>query len=245
MSEVGERRACESGHGEARVADAWHVIDASMHDLRTPLAAMSGWLEVLEARLGDAAAQDSMTTRALQGLRRAIEQQTRLLDGYAKVADTHRAWPPAGSPCPLPQALIAAIGQLDSASAGRLAPLIAGPVLDPGQQGLSCLDANGRLVDALAVLLSLLSNALGERGRANVRFESQAIVIDVLHPDAKGSVLAAFCSGPDKVAARASGAGLAQLWSARQVLERCGIEPRFDTDPDGEGFSLSLLAQFA
>src|SRR5690606_27378662 len=63
------------------------LLDALIHDLRTPLSAMSGWLEVLEAHLG---AVDGIVGRALLGLRRGVEGQTQTLNGISDVLTKQR-----------------------------------------------------------------------------------------------------------------------------------------------------------
>ncbi|MCS6473417.1 sensor histidine kinase [Burkholderia thailandensis] len=62
-----------------------HALSAASHDLRSPLNAMQSWAYVLERRL---AASDDSVTRALDGIRIGIEQQTKLLEA---VVDAPRA----------------------------------------------------------------------------------------------------------------------------------------------------------
>ncbi len=50
------------------------------HDLRTPLNAMVGWLHILEASGGSA----EQRARALEGLRRSVAQQRRIVDGIGQ-----------------------------------------------------------------------------------------------------------------------------------------------------------------
>lgn len=261
MSETADQTAQGVRGAQASLdpgAEVWPVIDASIHDLRTPLGAMSGWLEVLEARADAADSPDPMAARALVGLRRAIEQQTRLLEGYAQVADTRRRWPNATVPRPLAAVLAEALGRLDAAPAGRLTALNAAlNSTNPGDSP-TCRDAGDCLVDAVLVLLKLLVSALGDGHQPGLRSDSQALVIDARTVDAlrvdvqrvdaqrvdgEPAALAAFCVRPDARAARIAGTGLAQLWNARNVLRRCGIGMRFAAGRCGEGFSLTLLAQ--
>ena len=63
------------------------LLDALIHDLRTPLSAMSGWLEVLEAHFGEV---DGIVGRALPGLRRGVEGQTQTLNGISDVLTKQR-----------------------------------------------------------------------------------------------------------------------------------------------------------
>lgn len=246
MSETADQTAQGVRGAQASLdpgAEVWPVIDASIHDLRTPLGAMSGWLEVLEARADAADSPDPMAARALVGLRRAIEQQTRLLEGYAQVADTRRRWPNATVPRPLAAVLAEALGRLDAAPAGRLTALNAAlNSTNPGDSP-TCRDAGDCLVDAVLVLLKLLVSALGDGHQPGLRSDSQALVIDARTVDGEPAALAAFCVRPDARAARIAGTGLAQLWNARNVLRRCGIGMRFAAGRCGEGFSLTLLAQ--
>ncbi|MGE0314700.1 MAG: response regulator [Lautropia sp.] len=218
---------------------AWNAIDASIHDLRTPLSAMSGWLEVLEAR---AASGDTMGARAMQGLRRAIDQQTRLLDDYAKVSQVQRQWPSAAGRRPLAGPLDLAMQRLESEVAVRLAPASAVLVDADGQAGPLCLDAGERLVDALATLLGLLAHGLGPRGKLSLSIERDALRFDAASIDGDPTALAAFCARPGKAGARAANVGLAVLWSARTVLDRCGVVPGFDAGDAAHAFSLVLRA---
>lgn len=59
-----------------------------LHDLRTPLNAMVGWLHLLGMDNGAAARS---RPRALSGLRRAVDQQRHLLDGWNGTAQAERA----------------------------------------------------------------------------------------------------------------------------------------------------------
>lgn len=64
------------------------------HELRTPLNAMVGWLHLLASGVGD-----DLRERALAGLKRAIEQQRRVvetLDTPVDNADLRQPAPPAG-----------------------------------------------------------------------------------------------------------------------------------------------------
>ncbi len=235
------------GHGSVTAAadDAWDAVDASIHDLRTPLSAMSGWLEVLEARAG---AQPDMAARAMQGLRRAIDQQARLLDDYARVSHVQRQWPPGNARRALTDAVGAALLRLEPEAAARLAPLSAalapGPhaASSPASRSPQCLDAGERLVDALALLLSLFARGLGAGAQVAVKVEHDRIQLDATGADGDQSALERFCNRPGKAGARAAGVGLAVLWSARTVLARCAVLPQFATGDSAQAFSLRLGA---
>ncbi len=56
------------------------VSSSLAHDLRTPLNAMVGWLHILQVPGGSAEQRE----RALEGLRRSIEQQRRIVDGIGQ-----------------------------------------------------------------------------------------------------------------------------------------------------------------
>ena len=215
---------------------ALNVIDASIHDLRTPLSAMSGWLEVLEAR---GAATDPMALRAVQGLRRAIDQQAGLLGGYAKLSHQQRSRPMAGSARPLSEVLVQARSRLDEPLAARLVAKreLAGLALP------ACMDSGERLVDALALLLERIAKALGAGDELEVLDEPGEIRLSSDTADGDIAALAAFCGPLDKAGARVAGLDLATFWAARSALADGAIEPRFSPGKGDRGFEVILVAR--
>jgi CheY-like chemotaxis protein len=115
---------------------------ALAHDLRTPLNAMVGWLHLLKSSKSDNA---ESVARAMDGLRRAVEQQRALIDEKL-------GRPPAQPP---PRAVDVAAGKAtgESASPGR--PADAGAT-DDGLNGVFVLavDDKPEMLDVLSQVLS-------------------------------------------------------------------------------------------
>ena len=88
------------------------LLEAMIHDLRTPLSAMSGWLEVLEAQLGGAA--EPMAERALRGLRRSVDAQAGVLNMLSETLARQRSEPGERDECLLLERLQAAMARLEA-----------------------------------------------------------------------------------------------------------------------------------
>ena len=243
---------------------AWETVGHALHDLRTPLSAMSGWLEVLEAR---ADSSDPIVSRSIAGLRRAVDDQAALLDSYGVVSRQHRQWPSACARRTLFDVLVASISRLEGDAASILEPLraMAADALDPlaGSDGadaddeaLLCDDAGDRLIDACGLLLRLLAAATGAKGVLAFRREPGSLAIhcsvrdepDEERPDGQLDGLIAFCTAGDGASGSTSGSAVARkahlnpamLWSGRAVLARCGIGARLSTVDERKRFVLTL-----
>lgn len=216
------------------------LLDSIIHDLRTPLSAMSGWLEVLEAHFGEV---DGIVARALTGLRRGVDSQTDGLNGLSDVLMKQRIDLPAGGECLLLERMQLALRQMDSRKppldavvSERLAPIRS---LDPGGS-LTCQDAGSSLNDACGTLLHAL--ALSQNGADGPLFvTSQADRVLITVPGGSGDLLPiqSLCHGLGRYRARRPGIQAQALWLARSMLQRCGLALQMLPSAAG-GFSLLL-----
>lgn len=178
-----ETLAGDDGHGTPRVepgalvlreagdADdyrdlALETIDlrsAIAHDLRTPLNAMAGWLHLLSS---PQPRSPEVSARAIEGLRRAVEQQRRLIE-------KHLERPPAAGTGGERAEAARATGRTDAERADPAAAIVP-PAPDAGLHGCFVL-----AVDDHAELLDMLSEVLAADGAFVVTAESvdQALAI--------------------------------------------------------------------
>ena len=210
------------------------LLDALIHDLRTPLSAMSGWLEVLEAHFGEA---EGIVGRALLGLRRGVEGQTQTLNGISDVLTKQRIVLAEDDECNLLEhlqdALNAMDGQsespLDASESARLAPLRT----FAGKSSLACPGGGSTLGDACGTLLHAVAVAQGE-GDAQIAIAAEGDEIRIRIPGATGdlSSLESLVNGLRSHAPRRPHIRPQALWLARSVFRRCSL--RLDLFPGPE-----------
>jgi len=216
------------------------LLESIIHDLRTPLSAMSGWLEVLEAHFGEA---EGIVGRALTGLRRGVDSQTDGLNGLSDILMKQRIDLPADSECLLLERMQMALRQLDSRKppldalvSERLAPI---RLLNPGGS-LTCQDAGSSLNDACGTFLHALALSQNEADSPlSVTGHPDKVLITV--PGGSGDLLPikSLCHGLGKYRARRPGIQAQALWLARSMLQRCGLALQMVPSAAG-GFSLLL-----
>lgn len=208
---------------EARV-----VLDAAVHDLRTPLSAMSGWLDVLETQV---VAPGGITAKALEGLRRGIDQQVRAIGQLAEALVVQHDATVAGEMRPLSGPLLAAFARLEAGEASVLRPI---DVLY-GSESPPCIDQGGALVDALATFLRTLARACRtDGGLLEVDARADRIAFRFAGDEASAAVLDALCNGLASPRLKVEGFTLAALWAARTVLHRAGLALALTTAGQGE-----------
>ncbi len=200
------------------------LLDALIHDLRTPLSAMSGWLEVLEAHFGET---DGIVARALLGLRRGVEGQTQTLNGISDVLTKQRVELPdeeSGLLGQLQHALAAMDGRpdspLDPAELARLAPLRT----FAGASNLACPGGAATLGEACGTLLHAVAVAQGE-GDGSISIEAEDEEIRIRVPGANGdlSPLDGLVNGLRPHAPRRPHIRPQALWLARSIFRRCKL----------------------
>jgi hypothetical protein len=217
------------------------LLDSIIHDLRTPLSAMSGWLEVLEAHFGEA---DGIVGRALLGLRRGVDSQTAGLSGLSDVLMKQRIDIPGQSECVLLERLSAALAELeanpeaslDPAVAARLAPF---KTLDPAGS-LTCRDAGSSLVEACVTLLRALS-AAQDPADAPLALAAtpDSILITLAGGHGDPTALRSLCVGLAGYPTRRPEIRAQAIWLARSLFRRCGIALQMSPAVGG-GFHLLL-----
>ena len=204
------------------------LLDALIHDLRTPLSAMSGWLEVLEAHFGEV---DGIVGRALLGLRRGVEGQTHTLNGISDVLTKQRVSLPEEDDCNLIEQLQQALAEMD---AREDSPLDAGELarLEPfrafsGTSSLSCRGGGATFRDACGTLLHAVAVAQAD-GDAPIAIETRADWVHIRIPGASGdlSSLEGLSGGLRPHAPRRPHIRPQALWLARSILHRCGLRLR-------------------
>ncbi len=208
------------------VGETGVLLDALIHDLRTPLSAMSGWLEVLEAHFG---AVDGIVGRALLGLRRGVEGQTQTLNGISDVLTKQRVDLP-GAECNLLAQLQRSLSEmdgqpdapLDPAAIARLAPFRT----FKGSSSLACA-AGATFGDACGTLLRALAAAQGE-GDEPLAIEADDDVLRIRVPGASGdlSSLESISSGLRPHPPRRPQIRPQALWLARSIFRRCNLQLR-------------------
>lgn len=200
--------------------DLAQMLDGAIHDLRTPLGAMSGWLEVIETELGSAG---GVLGKSVAGLRRAIDEQARMIQAFGNAFDVlHEPFDPLRR-TPFIDRLLMASSRLDAETRARIGSL-------EHLRGLSkadCIDGGNCLDDGLFVFLKLLGAAATcEIGSGcTIDGQDEGLVVHLqAHPQQVESLLA-FCNGLNRAAVKRARYSLPELWSARSALLDSGLEP--------------------
>jgi hypothetical protein len=217
------------------------LLDSVIHDLRTPLSAMSGWLEVLEAHFGEA---DGIVGRALLGLRRGVDSQTAGLSHLSDVLMKQRMDLPLDGDCVLLERMRQALDHLESQpdspvdrhASARLAPLKA----LQAAASLKCQDAGSSLNDACGTLLHALAVAQDAAdGPLSIAADEDKVVISVPGGSGDQSALRSLCNGLAGFSGKRPEIRAPALWLARSMLQRCGLAMQMKAVPGG-GFDLLL-----
>lgn len=217
------------------------LLDAIIHDLRTPLSAMSGWLEVLEAHFGEA---DGIVGRALLGLRRGVDSQTEGLNSLSDVLMKQRIEMPANGDCLLLERMQVALKQMDSRQNSPLdtaesARLESFRSLDTGGS-LACQDAGSTLIDACETLLHALAVAQApDDGLLSITANADKLLITVPGGSGDTSAVRSLCHGLAVYSAKRPEIRPQALWLARSILQRCGLALQM-SPAGGSGFNLVL-----
>lgn len=199
--------------------DLAQMLDGAIHDLRTPLGAMSGWLEVIETELGEV---DGVLGRAVAGLRRAVDEQARMIQSFSNAFEVvHEPFDPVRR-TPYVERLLAAAEGLDPEMRARLGSL-------EGLRGRStahCTDGGDALDDSLLVFLRLLATASVEplANGASIDGEGEGLVVHLRSRPECVDALLAFCNGLNRSAVKRSNHSLPVLWAARTALLDSGME---------------------
>jgi signal transduction histidine kinase len=222
-------------------SEAAVLLDAIIHDLRTPLSAMSGWLEVLEAHFGEA---DGIVGRALLGLRRGVDSQTLSLSGLSDVLMKQRIELPAQGDCLVLERMQLALEQLESQPDSALVPAQSArlkPVKAAAAGGsLTCRDAGSSLNDACETLMHALALSQDEPD-APVGITANADKVTITVPGGSGdpSALRSLCQGLAVYSAKRPEIRAQALWLARLMLQRCELALQMSPAAGG-GFHLVL-----
>ena len=201
------------------------LLDSIIHDLRTPLSAMSGWLEVLEAHFGEA---DGIVGRALLGLRRGVDSQTLGLSGLSDVLMKQRIDIPGQDDCTLLEHLQVALQEMERGADGppdptllaRLAPFRA---LETAGS-LTCQDAGTSLTEGCGTLLRALM-AAQDPADGPISVSSSADEISITLPGGNGdpTALRSLCLGLAGYPTRRPEIRAQAIWLARSIFRRCGV----------------------
>lgn len=217
------------------------LLDSIIHDLRTPLSAMSGWLEVLEAHFGEA---DGIVGRALLGLRRGVDSQSAGLSGLSDVLMKQRIDIPGQDDCTFLERMRLALQELESSPEGRLDPALSARLapfrkLDAAGS-LSCRDAGSSLVEACGTLLRALA-AAQDPGDAPLSISADADHVLVTLPGGNGdpTALRSLCVGLAGYPTRRPEIRAQTIWLARSLFRRCGVALQM-SPATGGGFQLLL-----
>lgn len=217
------------------------LLDSIIHDLRTPLSAMSGWLEVLEAHFGEA---DGIVGRALLGLRRGVDSQTLGLSGLSDVLMKQRIDLPAQGECTLLERLRLALEQMGSRPESALDPAMSARLeafrtVDPAGS-LTCQDAGTSLSDACATLLQALVTAQGETDSPmSITANADKVLITVPGGSGDPTAIRSLCVGLAGYPTRRPEIRAQALWLARSMFRRCGLALQM-SPAGGGGFHLLL-----
>lgn len=93
------------------------LTQVAMHDLRSPLNGIQGWVQVLESRLDTSA---PLVQRALDGVRNCVVQQTQILDDTADIFRLMRAdFEPGAAAADLEHVVEAAVAGAGAAALAR------------------------------------------------------------------------------------------------------------------------------
>lgn len=200
--------------------DLSQMLDGAIHDLRTPLGAMSGWLEVIETELGEV---DGVLGKAVAGLRRAVDEQSRMIHNFSNAFEVLREPFDVQRRCGFVDRLLAAAERLDPESRARIG------LLEhlQGQSRVECTDGGIVLDDGLLMFLRLL--ALAAIDETSIVFtidgEDEGLVVHLRSKPACVDALLAFCNGLNRAAVRRVNFSLPTLWAARLALIDSGLEP--------------------
>ena len=220
------------------------LLDSVVHDLRTPLSAMSGWLEVLEAHFGEA---DGIVGRALLGLRRGVDSQTDGLNSLSDVLMKQRVNLPTNGDCLLLEHMQLALKQMDArpeapldrAEAARLEPFRS---LD-ARNTLTCRDAGSSLIDACETLLHAIAVAQSpDDPPLSLTANADTVLITVPGASGDPSAVRTLCHGLAVYAAKRPEIRPQALWLARSILQRCGVAMQM-SPAGGGGFNLILARE--
>lgn len=200
--------------------DLSQMLDGAIHDLRTPLGAMSGWLEVIETELGEVG---GVLGKAVGGLRRAVDEQARMIQAFSNAFDVLREPFDAQRRCGFVDRLLAAAARLDPVARARIGSL----EHLRGHSRVECTDGGIVLDDGLLVFLRLLAlAAIDETGSVfTIDGEDEGLVVHLrARPGCVDSLLA-FCNGLNRSAVKRVNFSLPALWAARLALIDSGLEP--------------------
>lgn len=217
---TGSGPAARPGVQDFRRNDLAQMLDGAVHDLRTPLGAMSGWLEVIESELGEV---DGVLGKAVAGLRRAVDEQARMIQSFSNAFEVlHEPFDPARR-TPYVERVLAVADRLDPEARARI-----GSLDHLRERSLAlCIDGGDALDDSLLVFLRLLAAASTEPlGReTTLDGEGEGIVFHLRsRPESVDSLLA-FCNGLNRNAVKRANHSLPVLWAARTALLDSGLEP--------------------
>jgi hypothetical protein len=217
------------------------LLDSIIHDLRTPLSAMSGWLEVLEAHFGEA---DGIVGRALLGLRRGVDSQTQGLSGLSDVLMKQRIDLPGQGDCTLLERMQLALREMegnpeppvDARLSARLEPF---RTLDAAGS-LTCRDAGTSLVEACGVLLrALLAAQDPADAPLSISANEEKVLITLPGGNGDPTALRSLCVGLAGYPTRRPEIRAQAIWLARSMFRRCGLSLQMSPAAGG-GFHLLL-----
>ncbi len=221
------------------------LLDSIIHDLRTPLSAMSGWLEVLEAHFGEA---DGIVGRALLGLRRGVESQTAGLSGLSDVLMKQRIDIPGQDECMFLDRMRLALQNLESNPEAPLDPSLAARLapfrtLDAAGS-MTCRDAGSSLVEACGTLLRALAAAQDPGdGPLSVSANGDTVLITLPGGNGDPTALRSLCVGLAGYPTRRPEIRAQAVWLARSLFRRCGVA--LQMSPGAGGGSHLLLTKAA
>ncbi len=195
------------------------MLDGAVHDLRTPLGAISGWLEVLESELGEV---EGVVGKAVAGLRRAVDEQVRMVQQFSHASSVlHEPFDPSRRAV-LVDRLLTAASRLDPEEDSRIGSL----EHLRGRSSARCIDGGDRLDDGLLIFLRLLAIATVEAGGGfTIDGDDQGLVVHLQSRQQAAESLLAFCNGLNRSAAKRASMPLPILWAARTALIDSGLEP--------------------
>jgi hypothetical protein len=217
------------------------LLDSIIHDLRTPLSAMSGWLEVLEAHFGEA---DGIVGRALLGLRRGVDSQTHGLSGLSDVLMKQRVDLPADARCSVLERMQHALADMRDRPDAPLDPVLAAR-LEPFRSlkptaSLTCMDAGSLLNEAFGTLLRALA-ASQDPADAPMSITASADKVLITVPGGNGdpTALRSLCVGLAGYPTRRPEIRAQVIWLTRSMFRRCGLALQM-SPATGGGFHLLL-----
>lgn len=200
--------------------DLSQMLDGAIHDLRTPLGAMSGWLEVIETELGDV---DGVLGKSLAGLRRAIDEQARMIQAFGNAFEVLREPFDRQRRSVFVDRLLAAAERLDPEARARIGSL----EHLRGRSQAQCTDGGNALDDGLLVFLRLLALATVDEAGSGITIDGgdEGLVVHLRAEPRAVDALLAFCNGLNRSAVKRVNYSLPTLWAARLALIDSGLEP--------------------